>query len=328
MTKQGNLPAKNYSQILASSLMYGTYGIWSRLMGGAFQPFYQAWIRSLIVMALMLPFILARKSFRRIDYEDWPRVGLYILFCVFTQVPLYYAFNHAPIGTVQLIFYSMFIITAYVVGRIYLGEKITKIKILAMIVALVGLAIVFGVSVFAFAPLGLALAGLNGVASGGEISSSKNISEKYSPALLAFLGWAATLVTHLPISILLGETQYAPRLDGPWLWMITYSAVNTGAFWLSIVGFKFVDASIGSLIGTVEVLSSVLFGAIVFHQSLSWSVAVGGGLIVCAAMLPDLHNISLARHLAKNTKPLPADPPILLTNKMSSAHAEAFERTL
>ena len=281
--------------ILTSSIMYASYGVWSRLMGTTFQPFYQAWIRSLITVLIMLPFMVAGKGFRKIDREDWGQLAIYIAFTVFTQVPIYYAFNHAPIGTVQLVFYSAFIITAYAVGRFYLGEKLTKVKYLAMGLTLAGLVTVFGVSALAFAPLGLALAALNGFASGGETAGSKRITEKYPPFLLVFWGWVATLFTHLPMSILLGEKQNAPRLDWPWVWLVAYSIVSTVGFWLAIVGFKFVDASIASLIGTTEVLFSALLGVLVFHQSLSWGVAIGGIMILAAAALPEALELYQAR---------------------------------
>lgn len=182
----------SYALILFASILYGTYGVWSHLMGPTFAPFYQAWVRSIIIMLIMLPFMIKSKSFRKIDREDWPKVGVFIAFCICTQVPLYYAFNHAPIGTVQLIFYSMFLVTAYVVGKFYLNEKITKVKLLSILIAIVALILIFGVSLIDFAPLALLLAGFNGVASGAENMTSKKISDKYSPALLIFLGWFST----------------------------------------------------------------------------------------------------------------------------------------
>src|SRR3954466_9456767 len=111
MNKNHSSPYVGYLIILLSSVLYGTFGVWSRLMGDAFEPFYQAWVRSLVIMALMLPFMLATKSFRKIERADWPQFGWYVALCVCTQVPLYYAYNHAPIGTVQLIFNSAFVIT-------------------------------------------------------------------------------------------------------------------------------------------------------------------------------------------------------------------------
>lgn len=282
---------RGYALILLAAILYGTYGVWSRLMGGSFAPFYQAWVRSLIIITIMTPFMLKSGSFRKIKRKDWPALSVFVGFCIFTQVPLYYAFNNASIGTVQLIFYSMFVITAYVVGRFYLGETITKIKLLSMILAFVGLALVFGTAIITFAPLGLGLAMLNGVASGAETSSSKKISDKYPPALIIFWGWFFTFLTHLPISLLIGERQTPLAFDHAWLWLLSYSIVNALAFWLSIVGFTYVDASIGSLIGLMEVVFAVVFGSIIFHEVLSWSVYAGGLLIILAAMLPDLLNV-------------------------------------
>jgi len=285
-----------YSIILVSTVLFGSYGVWAKLMGPIFSPFYQAWVRSLIIIAIMLPFMIAGKSFRKIERQDWRPLGLYVAFCVCTQVPLYYAYNHAPLGTVNLIFYSMFVIAAYAVGRFYLGETITKVKLLSMLMAFVGLAITFDVSVLSFAPLGLALAAFNGVASGGEVSSSKKLSDKYSPALLAFWGWVFTFLVHLPISLLMHEKQAVPQFDRAWLWLVVYSMVNAAAFWLVLMGYKYVDASIGSLIGLIEVIIAVFFGALIFHQSLTGGVYVGGVMILGAAMLPDLMHIAQHRH--------------------------------
>jgi drug/metabolite transporter (DMT)-like permease len=157
MSKANPPSVLGYSLILFSALLFGTYGVWSRLMGPSFSPFYQTYVRSIIIMLVMLPFMIKSKSFKKIERKDWPQVGIFISFCVFTQVPLYYAFNHAPIGNVQLIFYSVFVITAYLFGRFYLNEIITKIKLVAMIFALIGLAIVFGQTVIALRLLDLRL---------------------------------------------------------------------------------------------------------------------------------------------------------------------------
>jgi drug/metabolite transporter (DMT)-like permease len=284
-----------YGFIFLSAVLFGTYGVWSRLMGDVFAPFYQTWVRSLIILALMIPFMLKAKSFRKIKRNDWPAVGIYIAFCLFTQAPLYYAFNHAPIGAVHLSFFSTFVITAYLIGQFYLGERITNIKVVSMVLAFVGLAFVVGGLAIPFALLGLALAALNGIASGGEVATSKKVSSKYPPALLVFWGWVFTVLTHLPLSLLLGEKQVMPEFNTAWLWLVIFAIVNAVAFWLIIVGFRSVDASIGSLIGLLEAVFSVLFGALIFREAMPLSVYVGGAIILIAAGLPDV----FGKHLGK-----------------------------
>jgi drug/metabolite transporter (DMT)-like permease len=303
MTKSQHPTIFGYGIILLSTGLFGSYGVWAKLMGPTFSPFYQTWVRSLLIIAIMLPFMIAGKSFRKIDRRDWLQVGVYIIFCVCTQVPLYYAYNHAPLGMVNLIFYSMFVIAAYAVGRFYLGETISKVKVVSMLLAFLGLVIIFGVSVLSFAPLGLLLAAFNGVASGGEVSSSKKVSERYQPALLAFWGWVFTFLLHLPLSLLIGEKQVIPSFDHAWLWLIVYSAVNAAAFWLVLIGYRRVDATIGSLIGLMEVVFAVLFGAIIFNQALTLGVYVGGLMVLVAAMLPDLINLLKGDHT-----PVPVEP--------------------
>lgn len=289
--------------ILTSAVLFGSFGVWSHLMGATFPPFYQTWVRSLLILLFMAPLMLKTHSFQKIKRQDWPALAVFIAFCICTQVPLYYAYNHAPIGTVQLLFYAMYVIMAYLVGRFYLGEVISKLKLLSMVLAFVGLALVFGTAVLTFAPLGLSLALLNGVASGGEVASSKKIEAKYSPALVVFWGWAFTLVTHLPLSLLVGERQVPIAFDKAWLWLVLYSCVNAAAFWLVITGFRYVDASIGGLIGLMEVVFAVIFGAIVFHEALSLRIYLAGVLIIGAAMLPDV--VNLVQH--KRTK-VPVEP--------------------
>lgn len=304
MSKPHKASPLGYGLLLFASVFYGTYGIWSRLMGDSFAPFYQAWARSLIIMLMMLPVLFATKAFRRIERRDWPALAVFVAFCVFTQVPLYYAFNHAPIGAVQLIFYAVFIIAAYVMGKFYLHETITRIKLVSMALAFVGLALVFGVSVLSFAPLGLALAALNGVASGSETASCKRLTDTYAPGLIIFWGWAFTFLTHLPLSLLLGEAQHMPHISAAWGYLLGYAVVNAIAFWLSIEGFRHVDASIGSLVGLTEILFAIIFSAILFHEAITWPVAVGGAIIIFAAMLPDLRNIIKGKRTSEPVEPV------------------------
>lgn len=302
MNKNQSLTS-GYVMILISAICFASYGVWSRIMGDEFGVFFQGWVRSLIVLAMLVPFMLATKSFRKISRQERPWLIFCMAFTVFTQVPLYYAFNHAGIGVSTLIFYSLFVTTSYSVGSLFLGEKLTIYKIAAAILALVGLTMVFGVSLAKFSLIGLAAAALNGIASGGEVSISKKVTHSYPPLMVTFWSWVCILVTHLPLSLLAGEHQYMPALDTNWLAMLAYSITGMLGFLLVIEGFKYVDASIGSLIGLLEIVFSVTFGIIFFHEHLTISILIGSAIIIFAAMLPDLANI--IRHIKTST---PVEP--------------------
>jgi drug/metabolite transporter (DMT)-like permease len=300
---KANISVRGYAMILISAFLFGSYGVWSKILGDDFGIYYQGWVRSAIVLAVLIPWMFLSKQYRPIKKGDWKWILICVLFGVFTQAPLYYAFNHSSIGTATLIFYAMYVITSYIIGRLFLGEKITGIKLVAMLLALTGLVLTFGLSLEKFAFIALLLAAINGVASGGEVSTTKKSTDKYSSLMIGNAVWLGILITHLPMSLITHEKQITPAFDTQWLAMLVFAGAGLAAFWLVIEGFKFVDASIGSLIGLLEIVFGVLFGIVFFDEILSATVVFGGLLIILAAMLPDLKNIIEHRHTQ-----LPEDP--------------------
>mgnify|MGYP000728179508 CR=1 FL=1 len=295
---------RGYIMILISAVLFGSYGIWSKLLGDDFGIYYQGWVRSAIVLAILLPVMFITKSYKKVEKGDGKWILVPVLFGIATQAPLYYAFNHASIGTATLIFYALFVITSYIVARLFLGETITKPKIAAMILGFIGLALVFGLSLAKFSLIALLLAAINGIASGGEVSTTKKSTHKYSSLMVGNAVWLGILVTHLPLSLLTNEKQWPIAIDQNWAAMLAYSFAGLAAFWLVIEGFKFVDASIGSLVGLLEVIFGVLFGVLFFKEHLSPTIIVGGLLIIVAGMLPDLLNIIEHKRTKTATEPI------------------------
>jgi drug/metabolite transporter (DMT)-like permease len=290
-----NQALKGYIMVLISALCFGSYGVWSRIIGPEFGVFYEGWVRSALVLAVLIPIAVLTKSLKPVAKPDRKWLLTTVLFGAATQAPLYYAYNHMDIGTATLVFYAMFLITSYVVGRIFLGERIGPVKLVSLLLAFSGLVLIFGLSLAKFSLLALALAAINGVASGGEVSSTKKSTQKFSSLQVGIYVWAGILITHLPLSLLTGERQVPFAFNGLWLAMLGFAVAGLAGFWLVIEGYKFVDASIGGLVGLTEVLFGIIFGLLIFGEHLGPSVVVGGGLIILAAMLPDLAEIIWAK---------------------------------
>jgi len=290
--------------ILGSAICFASYGVWARLLGHQFDIFYQGWVRSAIILLILLPFLLSGKQIKRIKKQDRKWFATTILFSLFTTVPLYFAYNHLPLGTATFIFYGFFLISSYGVGWLFLSEKLSTIKVISLILAFIGLMLTFGLSLAAFSITAMALAALNGIASGGEIATSKKSTHFYSSFQVCVYSGIWVLLTHLPISLLLGERLLAPALNFDWLAMLCYSISGIGGYWLVIEGFKYVDASIGGLIGLLEIPLSLLSGILFFDDPISLSVILGGILIIASAVLPDIY-------AWKKRGEVPLPPPIL-----------------
>jgi drug/metabolite transporter (DMT)-like permease len=290
MQKMGS---KQYGTMLVflSALMFGSYGLWSRLIGDAMGNFFQGWTRALIIMVALVPLAYFRKDLVRVSKKD---MGWFIVFLVFTsltQAPIFYAFNHMDIGMASLLFFVSMFLTMNVIGVVFLSERYTKLKIVSAVCALAGMCLVFSFSLVSFTLLAALMAVVNGIASGGEVAFSKKLTDKYSPLYLIVSSWAMILVTNLLLSLFLGEAQSAPKLSAPWLWQLCYSIASLFGFWLVIAGLKYIDASIGALVGLLEIVFSILFGIMIFKESLTFVVAIGGTLIILAAALPSIEEL-------------------------------------
>lgn len=284
---------KGYLMILLSAIGFGSYGVWARFIGVDFGIFYQGWVRSALVLAVLVPIALITKSFKSVKRADVKWISIAVFYGIFTQAPIYYAFNHMDIGTATLIFFASYVIASYIIGAVSLGEKITIIKLVALILACLGLLCIFGFSIAQFSFLALLLAAFNGIASGGEVATTKKSTEKFSSLQIGIYIWGGILLTHLPLSLLLHEPQIPLAFNSVWASMIGFAIAGLVAVWLVIEGYKYVDASIGGLIGLSEILFGVLFGILIFHESLTITTIIGGVLIILAAMLPDLKTIYL-----------------------------------
>lgn len=282
--------SKNYGTVLVllSALMFGSYGVWSRLIGSTMGNFFQGWTRAAIILILLLPIVIFRKEITRIKKADVKWLLVFLIFTSLTQAPLFYAYNHMNIGTATLLFFVSMFLTMNIIGFWSYEEKLTGVKVLSSIVALLGMFFVFSFSISEFTLFAALMAVLNGIASGGEVAFSKKLTDNYSPLYVVVLSWGIIFITNAVISLGLGEIQVQLNLSMPWLWQLCYSIASLLGFWLVIAGFKYIDASIGALLGLLEIIFSIIFGIIIFHESLTAIVVVGAALIIIGAALPNI----------------------------------------
>ena len=272
--------------IFLSSILFGSYGIWSVLAGKDFGVFFQGYVRAIMVLVFLIPLCIYMRSWVKIEKKDYKSFALFSLFVVFTQAPLYYAFQHSGVGIASLVFFATYLITQYVFGGLFLSEKIGRIKAISFILAIVGLLFVFNTSIGIFSLFALIMASINGVASGAEIASTKLIRKEFGIIQTSIIGWLAIVITHLPLSILFGEKQILPTLSIHWIAMFCFAVSGMLAFMFVVYGYKTVEASIGGLIGLLEIVFAIIFGAIVFGEKITVSIIMGSIIILCSAMLP------------------------------------------
>lgn len=276
--------------ILISALMFGSYGLFSRYLGG-YDIFYQTCVRCFIVAACFLVYGIYKKQLKRIEKADYKWFAIILTITCFTIAPIVYAFQRLEIGTAAFLFYSSFTIFAYILGMMFFKEKMDRYKVLSLVLSFAGMLLIFTFSFSWLLLLPMFLAVFNGVTSGAEVVFSKKISGKYSNAQINALMFGTIAVTHLILSFLLGEKMDVGLLTTslPVLLLFVLAAIVGMA--TVIAGFKYVEPSIGAVVGLMEIVFSVILGYYFLSESLSANVLLGGFLILVASLLPNLPDL-------------------------------------
>lgn len=277
--------------VFASAILYGSYGVWAILIGEGFGSFFQGYVRAILISLVLVAYLTFSKRWVPMPKKEWKYFYVFGFTALLTQAPIYYAFQNSGVGIANLMLYSSTLIASYFAGRYLVGEKITRIKILSAILAVGGLGLVFYTSLGTFAPLALSMAVLGGTAAGTQFAVSKNIPSKFSPAQIALTGWIIVLLTHLPLSLLLGERQVPLAISTEWISMLCFAAAGVLASICVFAGYKHLDASLGGLIGLLEIIFAFLFGALVFNEAVTANMVAGSIIILFAASVPHLQRV-------------------------------------
>lgn len=273
--------------VAISALMFGSYGVFARFFS-QYDVFYQTFVRCAIITLLFVLYGVVKKQFKKIDKADWNWFAVVLIFTNFTVAPIVYAFQKLEIGTASFLFYASFTIFAYILGFIFFKEKIDSIKVIALLLSIIGMLLIFTFSFSWILLLPMMMAIVNGIASGGEVTFSKKISGKYSNVQINALVFGSIAVTHFFISLFLRESFDPQLLTTSLPILLVYVIAAIIGMVTVIAGFKYVEPSIGAIVGLLEIVFSVILGFLFFQESLSPKILLGGGLILVAAILPSL----------------------------------------
>lgn len=273
--------------IIISTLFYSTYGVWSKLMQGTFSEFTQAWTRALILLLVLLPIGFFMKSLKKIERKDWKWFAILGLASL-NQAPYYFGFEHLSVGTATLLFYCFLTLGAYLIGALFFKEKMTLPKIIGLIIASIGLYNIYAFSLEpnqVFAAIATSLAGLMGACA---VVFSKKVSDRYSELQIIVVYGVFILVGNLAMTLILDETMPKLALNTGWLAQVGYAVSFLLANATVVAGFRHIEPSVGGVLGLLEVVFAAILGVIIFSESVTLGLLIGGVLIVVGAVVPSL----------------------------------------
>lgn len=292
-TKKQNAPL-GASLVVLSSFFYASYGIWTRLSEGYFTGYAATAIRSLTVLAILVPIALKLKKFQKIHLKKNLHliIGLIISSC-FIWGPLYYAILNAGIGISIASNYAAIVIGMFFFGWLFFRERFTKEMAISTILGSLGLALIFvrGNSHFGF--LAVAAAVLSGIATSLNMIISKKLPYNATQSTITL--WSTGVIANVAMMLMVGESIPKLSWNINWLYLLLFSIASVIASWSFVSGLKLINAGVAGILGLLEVVFGMAFGVLLFNEQPGiWGYA-GALIIVISAATPYLNDINALR---------------------------------
>ncbi len=271
--------------IIFATVSYGLYGIYSRLIGQRFGEFSQSWTRNIIILIILGLFLIATRTWKKIERKDLKWMILWPLSDVVSIVLLYITFNNLSIGTSYFLLYSTMIIGGFLFGKLFYNERLNEIKVASILLSLIGLSFIFSIEFSREKLLFIIFGLLSGISTAAWNTLTKKVSDRYPNAQLVFIDASVALGATL-LGSLIVKDAVPPLTDPVWVWQVLYAVTQISAVAFVVLGFRYLEAQIASVIMPIEVVFATLFGLLFFHEILPTNTLLGGFLIASAAALP------------------------------------------
>ena len=277
---------KGHIQVAAASVMYGTIGIFVKLL-------HDMQVGSIIFYRLL--FAVAALVFylwhtgRLKDLRIHEKKGLVLLLGLLqggTMLAYFISVTYTTVSIAVLLLYTAPIYVT-VLSPFILKERNTSRDLWTLICSIGGVILVIQPQALTNAVGGMYIMGLiaglvSGMCFAGMIMTSRSLRDSYAGIVQATWGLCITIVLFVPYSWAVPSGVFQDNL----LTLILFGLIPTAlSLVLYLNGIRLIRAQNASVIGLLEPLSAVVLSFLILHESMSVTTLLGGGFILLAALL-------------------------------------------
>lgn len=270
------------SALFASAFIYSTFGILIRQMALMFGDSAQTAFRFGVAFIILLVFYRIRKQSLTLSKSAMVKASL--LGIIFGCVVLLFtvSVNNTKIANSVFLLYAGSIISSLVIGTVWLKERLTPIKILAILVAFVGLYMYS--NAILILSLGIVTGLISGVLDGAANALRKTLRGQNRNAVLSYQFAFSALFAAL-VLLFSGEAAVKEILPVSLLAGILFALLQIGLGNLLLYGFQHFDVNAGTVILASELFFASILGFLLFQEVPATKEFMGGGLIFLASVL-------------------------------------------
>ena len=280
--------------VVLSSFFYASYGIWTKLMGNFFGGYTASALRSVLVLAILIPIVVVSRKWEPINWQkSWMHILGLVFFSFFIWGPLYYAILNAGVGLALTVAYASIVISMFFFGWLFANERFTKDKWVSAILGLIGIALIFSPSTSHVAWLALGAALLSGTSTGALTVIIKLIP--YQATQATVISWTISVFANLVMAFLIKEKVPQFGFHIQWLYLVLFAIASTIASWSLSRGVKLLEAGSAGVLGLLEIVFGVAFGIVFFHERPGMVAVAGVVVIIAASAIPYIKDLSVMR---------------------------------
>lgn len=253
-------------------LSFSTMAIAARELLAHMGPFQILFVRSVVMMAIVLVIVAQAKD----AVTATRRLPLHVFRNVIHfggQYCWVFAIGALPLATVFAIEFTMPVWTA-VLAFIFLGERLTRPRVVMLVLGLTGVVIILRPG-FGFFHLGALVALAASFLYAGNMIATKRLSGTDSP--LAVLFWMSVVQTPLSLAAALPGWVSPPISQLPWMILIGVGSYT--AHYCMTRAFKLADATVVVPIDFVRLPLIAVVGALFYSEAFDPMIMVGAAVI-------------------------------------------------
>lgn len=280
--------------LLTAAFTYACFGLLIRVMATMFGNNAQVAFRFVFAFLFLAIFALLVKRPTKLTGKTLVKVaalgatfaGVVILFTI--------SVNLTKLGNSVFLLYAGSIITSLLIGTLVLKEKLTPMKVFAIVLSLIGLAM-YSSALLALS-LGVVTAILSGLLDGVSNSLRKTLKGIDRNSILLYQYAFGSVITLLVLAIApqdsIRTVSFWPIAAG-----LIFAALLIGLGNLLLYGFQHFDVNVGTVILATELFFASLIGWIFFREVPAPNEAIGGAVIFLASILSAVDVSALMKRL-------------------------------
>jgi drug/metabolite transporter, DME family len=280
--------------IVLSALSFGSISVLTVLVTAAGVPLLTAMAWRYLLGATLLGVVAKPQQIRSVPKQRVIQL-LVIGGCgqaLITYLSLY-ALEYIPVGPLAFLFYTY---PAWValIAAIRRTEKLTPVRITALMLALSGVTIMVGAPTEKLNPIGVALALVSALLYSAYLPALEHVQEGIPTVVATFLLITGAATAFVTAAVLAGEL-FLPTGVAVWSEILVLAVVSTAIAFLTLIkGLAVLGPVRTAIVATVEPFFTATLGVLVLANQLSASTLIGGILIATAVLLIQRNSPQLA----------------------------------